>query len=291
MLAEVGSILIGLALATAVYAVLTAFWSIHRSDPRWAESGRNGVYTTATLLALALLALLVSFLGNQFQVQYVAQHSNRDLPLYLKASAVWAGQEGSLLLWAFLQALFAALVVGRPAERSRPLIPWATAFLNLITAFFVAMTLFLSNPFALQTTVPPDGQGLNPLLRHPGMIFHPPAMYLGYVGLAVPFAFALAALITQRVEGWTTVVRRWTLAAWFFLGLGVLLGARWAYDVLGWGGYWGWDPVENAGLMPWLTTTALLHGAVMQEERRGQSFRSTPLLAPIWAPTSWSLSS
>jgi len=160
------------------------------------------------------------------------------------------------------------MVAGRPAERSRPLIPWATVFLNLITAFFVAMTLFLSNPFALQTTVPPDGQGLNPLLRHHGMIFHPPAMYLGYVGLAVPFAFALAALVTRRVEGWTTVVRRWTLAAWLFLGLGNLLGARWAYDVLGWGGYWGWDPVENAGLMPWLTTTALLHGAVMQEERR-----------------------
>jgi len=269
MLAEVGSILIGLALVTAVYAVFTAFWSIHRSDPRWAESGRNGVHTTATLLALALLALLSSFLGDQFQIRYVAQHSNRDLPLYLKASAVWAGQEGSLLLWAFLQALFAALVVGRSSERSQPLIPWATVFLNLITTFFVAMTLFLSNPFALQTTVPPDGQGLNPLLRHPGMIFHPPAMYLGYVGLAVPFAFALAALVTRRVEDWTTVVRRWTLAAWFFLGLGVLLGARWAYDVLGWGGYWGWDPVENAGLMPWLTTTALLHGAVMQEERRG----------------------
>ena len=267
MLAEVGFILVGLALAAAVYAVFTASWSIHRSDPRWAGSGRSGIYATTALLALALLALLVSFLGDQFQIRYVAQHSSRALPLYLKASAVWAGQEGSLLLWAFLQALFAALAVGCPSERSRPLIPWAILFLNLITAFFIAVTMFLSNPFALLASAPPDGRGLNPLLRHPAMIFHPPATYLGYVGLAVPFAFALAALVTRRVGDWTAVVRRWTLVAWLFLGLGILLGARWAYDVLEWGGYWGWDPVENAGLMPWLTTTAFLHGMVMREER------------------------
>jgi cytochrome c-type biogenesis protein CcmF len=129
------------------------------------------------------------------------------------------------------------------------------------------MTLFLSNPFAAQDPVPFDGQGMNPLLRHPGMIFHPPALYLGYVGLAVPFAFALAAVIVGKVDDWPAIVRRWTLGAWLFLGLGLLLGARWAYDVLGWGGYWGWDPVENAGLMPWITATALLHGAVIQEQR------------------------
>ncbi|MBC7228490.1 MAG: cytochrome c biogenesis protein CcsA, partial [Thermoflexales bacterium] len=134
---------------------------------------------------------------------------------------------------------------------------------------FTGVTLFLSNPFVRTATVPADGMGLNPLLRHPGMIFHPPALYLGYVGLAVPFAYAMAALMTGEVEGWTRAVRRWTLFAWLFLGLGLLLGARWAYDVLGWGGYWAWDPVENAGLMPWLTATALLHGAAMQEERRG----------------------
>ncbi|MGB9776209.1 MAG: cytochrome c-type biogenesis CcmF C-terminal domain-containing protein, partial [Anaerolineae bacterium] len=144
-----------------------------------------------------------------------------------------------------------------------------TSLLSLITAFFTGVTLFLNNPFVRTATVPADGLGLNPLLRHPGMIFHPPALYLGYVGLAVPFAFAMTALLTGEVEGWTRAVRRWTLAAWLFLGVGLLLGARWAYDVLGWGGYWGWDPVENAGLMPWLTATALLHGAAMQEERRG----------------------
>jgi cytochrome c-type biogenesis protein CcmF len=269
MLSEVGSILVGLAMAVAIYTAIAAFGSIRRGDNRWAESGRNGAYAVAGLLGPAVLLLLAAFLSNQFQIRYVAQHSSRDLPLYLKVSAVWAGQEGSLLLWSFLQALFTALAVGRPSERSRPLIPWATVFLSLITAFFVAITLFLSNPFALHDAVPADGQGLNPLLRHPGMVFHPPALYLGYVGLAVPFAFALAALAARRVEDWPAAARRWTLAAWLFLGLGLLLGARWAYDVLGWGGYWGWDPVENAGLMPWFTATALLHGIVMQGEKQG----------------------
>jgi cytochrome c-type biogenesis protein CcmF len=271
MLAEIGSILNGLALAATLYAAFAVYWSIRRDDARWATSGRNAVYAAAALLGLAVLALLAAFLDDQFYIQYVAQHSSRALPLYLKASAVWGGQAGSLLLWSFLQALFAALLVWRPPDQAKALIPWATIFLSLITVFFTAMTLFLSNPFTKAATIPADGQGLNPLLRHPGMIFHPPAMYLGYVGLAVPFALALAALVVRRVDDWPAVARRWTLAAWLFLGLGLLLGMRWAYDVLGWGGYWGWDPVENAGLMPWFTATALLHGLVMQE--RGRGFR------------------
>lgn len=271
MLAQLGSILVGLGLVAALYAVGATFLGLRRGDPRWATSGRNGIYATTGLLGLAVLALVAAFLGDQFHIRYVAQHSSRALPLYLKASALWAGQEGSLLLWSFLQALFAALVVGRSPEPARSLVPWTAVFLGLVATFFVAATFFLCNPFAPSATVPLDGQGLNPLLRHPGMIFHPPALYLGYVGLAVPFAFALAALVTRRVEAWPAAARRWTLAAWLFLGLGLVLGARWAYDVLGWGGYWGWDPVENAGLMPWLTATALLHGMVMQE--RGAGFR------------------
>jgi cytochrome c-type biogenesis protein CcmF len=278
MLAEVGSILVGLALTSALYAAFAAFWGVRRSDPRWMQSGRNGVTAATLLLGLALLVLLAAFLDDQFQVEYVALHSSRVLPLYLKVSALWAGQEGSQLLWAFLQALFAALVVRRPSERT-PLVSWASIFLNLITAFFVAVTLFLSNPFALLESAPSDGLGLNPLLRHPGMVFHPPVLYLGYVGLAVPFAFALAALVTQQVGDWPAAVRRWTLAAWLFLGVGIILGARWAYDVLGWGGYWGWDPVENAGLMPWLTATALLHGTVMQDQRK--TFRAWNVLLAV----------
>ncbi|MEE8389172.1 MAG: cytochrome c biogenesis protein CcsA [Anaerolineae bacterium] len=186
-----------------------------------------------------------------------------------------------MLLWAFLQALFAALVVARPSDRTRSLVPWATIFLCFITAFFTAVTIFLSSPFTQLATALPDGQGMNPLLRHPSMIFHPPALYLGYVGLAIPFAFALAALATRKIEDWPAASRRWTLAAWLFLGLGLLLGARWAYDVLGWGGYWGWDPVENAGLLPWFTATALLHGAVMQEQKRG--FRWWSLLMAVFS--------
>jgi len=269
MLADVGTILTGLGLLSSAYAFFAVSWSIRSDDQRWWESGRNAVVAAAAVLGLAIVALLVAFLGDQFSIDYVAQHSSRDLPLYLKASAVWGGQDGSLLLWAFLQALFAALVLARPSRETQPLVAWVTVLMSLITTFFVAVTLFLSNPFAPAPIVPADGQGLNPLLRHPGMIFHPPAMYLGYVGLAVPFALGLAALITRRIDEWPAAARPWTLAAWLFLGLGLLLGMRWAYDVLGWGGYWGWDPVENAGLMPWLTATALLHALVMQDQRGG----------------------
>ncbi len=269
MLGEVGTLLTGLALAGALYATLAAGWGIRQNDARWRASALRATYAVAAVLGLALLALLAAFLGDRFEVRYVTLHSATFMPAYLKVSAIWGGQEGSLLLWASFQALFAALALGRPNDEMRPLVPWATVFLNLITAFFVGVTLFLSNPFVLLPHVPLEGQGLNPLLRHPGMIFHPPALYVGYVGLAVPFAFALAALLTGRVREWTRALRTWTLVAWLGLGFGLLLGMRWAYDVLGWGGYWGWDPVENAGLLPWFTATALLHGAVMQDERRG----------------------
>ena len=269
MLSEVGTILIGLGLVTTVYATLAVYRSILRKDGRWWESGRNGVIAASALLGAAVVLLLVGFLNDDFGIDYVAQHSSRALPLYLKVTAIWGGQDGSLLLWAFLQALFGAILLARPSDETRPLMAWATVIMGLITAFFVSMTLFLSNPFAPSAAVPADGQGLNPLLRHPGMVFHPPAMYLGYVGLAVPFALALAALITRRIDDWSAAARSWTLGAWLFLGLGLLLGMRWAYDVLGWGGYWGWDPVENAGLMPWLTATALLHALIMDDRRRG----------------------
>jgi cytochrome c-type biogenesis protein CcmF len=283
MLGEVGALLTGLALVTVLYALFAALRGIYVRDrargARWMQSAQRALYAVTALLGLALLILLVAFLGDDFSIRYVAQHTATFIPRYLKVSAIWAGQEGSLLLWSFLQALFAALSTGRASARARPLVPWAMVFLSLITAFFLAVTLLHSNPFTLLTPVPVQGQGLNPLLRHPGMIFHPPALYVGYVGLAVPFAFALAALILRRVAGWTVALRSWTLVAWLGLGLGLLLGMRWAYDVLGWGGYWGWDPVENAGLLPWFTTTALLHSAVMQEERRG--FRGWTMMLAI----------
>ncbi len=266
---DIGHIFVGLALAATLYAAVASYQGIRKRDGRWRDSGRRATHATAVLLGAALLVLTIAFLTHHFEIRYVAQHSSLALPVYLRLSAIWAGQEGSLLLWAFLQALFTVLAVERPGEKARPFVPWATVILSLITAFFTAVTLLLSNPFTQTAHTPVDGMGLNPLLRHPGMIFHPPAMYVGYVGLAVPFAFAMAALIVGKMQRWTHAIRRWTLIAWLGLGLGLLLGMRWAYDVLGWGGYWGWDPVENAGLMPWFTATALVHGAVMQDERRG----------------------
>ena len=281
MLAEIGQNLLTLSLVVSLYAAFAAFWGVQQRDSRWARSAQRGLIVLAILLGVALLLLLSAFLSNDFSVRYVAQHSSNLIPVYLKVSAVWAGQEGSLLLWCFLQALFAALATARPSEKARALVPWASVFLCLITAFFVAVTLFLSNPFDVLPQPLSDGQGLNPLLRHPGMIFHPPALYVGYVGLAVPFAFAMAALVTRKFDGWTAGLRTWTLITWLGLGLGLLLGMRWAYDVLGWGGYWGWDPVENAGLLPWFTATALLHGGVMQEEKRG--FRVWNLVLVIFS--------
>jgi len=270
VLGNVGNIFTGLSLVATLYTAFATGRSIVRQDAaRWQSSGKRALHAATALLGVAVFVLAGAFLSHRFEIRYVAQHSSLALPPYLRLSAVWAGQEGSLLLWSFLQALFAVLAVERSGKRARPLVPWATVFLSVIAAFFTAVTLFLSNPFTQTAHTPVDGMGLNPLLRHPGMIFHPPAMYVGYVGLAVPFAFALAALVTGRVQRWTRAIRSWTLIAWLGLGLGLLLGMRWAYDVLGWGGYWGWDPVENAGLMPWFTTTALVHGAVMQDERRG----------------------
>jgi cytochrome c-type biogenesis protein CcmF len=279
MLGEVGFLLSGLSLFTTLYGVFATGWGLHKRAPRWIQSAKHATYAVPTLLGTALLLLLGAFISDDFEIRYVAEHSSRALPLYLKVSAIWGGQEGSLLLWVFLQGLFAALAVAFPTEKARPLIPWATIFLNIVTAFFLTVMVVLSNPFLKLPETPPNGLGLNPLLRHPGMIFHPPTLYVGYVGLAVPFAFAMAALITRRIPGWTEAAHTWTLIAWLGLGLGLLLGMRWAYDVLGWGGYWGWDPVENAGLLPWLTTTALLHSAVMQEERRG--FRYWTLILAI----------
>lgn len=277
--AQVGWLASVLALISTAYGAVALGRGSSRREALWLGSGRNALIAASTLLGLALLLLTYAFLGNEFQVKYVAAHSSLELPLYLKLTAVWAGQEGSLLVWSFLQALLAALVVRPLPDRAGPLAGWGGVFLAVIAAFFIGITVFLSNPFALSSLVPGNGAGMSPLLRHPGMIFHPPALYVGYVALAVPFAFALAALITGRWSDWPQAARRWLVVAWLFLGVGIFLGARWAYDVLGWGGYWGWDPVENAALMPWLVSTALLHSLAIQQERG--SFRVWNLVLAV----------
>jgi cytochrome c-type biogenesis protein CcmF len=271
MLSVIGSIVLGLGFLSNLYAVGALLFSNRRDGDRWEKSGRIALFGSAALLLIALLILVIAFLTNHFEIQYIAQHSNRDLPFYLKLSAVWAGQEGSLLLWAFLQVLFAVIVSSNKKENDADLSRCATVILAFVAIFFTAMTLIFSNPFIRSASTPMDGLGMNPLLRHPGMVFHPPILYVGYVGLAVPFAYAIASLITNQVDNWYRNIRYWLLISWLALGIGIILGSRWAYDVLGWGGYWGWDAVENAGLMPWLTATALLHG--ISEQKSGKGFK------------------
>jgi len=271
MLSEIGPFLIGFALFANLFGAFAIWYGIQQKNLSWQKSGKRAIVSASALLFLSLVILTLSFTTDQFQIRYVAQHSSRELPLYLKLSAIWAGQEGSLLLWAFLQAIFAAIESRSITQEISLLLKWATIFLGIITAFFTAMTLIFSNPFIVSTPAPIDGQGMNPLLRHPGMVFHPPILYLGYVGLAVPFAYALAALITNKVDTWTENIQQWLLMSWLALGVGIILGSRWAYDVLGWGGYWGWDAVENAGLMPWMISTGLIHS--LTQQKRGEGFR------------------
>jgi cytochrome c-type biogenesis protein CcmF len=288
MLGDTGNIFTALALVTTLYGGVAALVSIIGQDGRWLKSARNALRVAAVLLVGAVLLLVLGFLTDDFRILYVAQHSTRHQPLYLKLSALWGGQEGSLLLWSAMQTSFAVISLRDRDAHKRALIPWATVVLAVVSAFFTGLTLLLSNPFIQLSQMPPEGRGLNPVLRHPGMLFHPPTLYVGYVALSIPFAFALASLIgklsadrgTEVLSGraerlspvsWVRIVHGWLLLAWLGLSLGLLLGMRWAYDVLGWGGYWGWDPVENAGLMPWFTLTALLHGVVVEDEggRRG----------------------
>ncbi len=271
LISILGVVFISIALAASLIAGILICLGLCKKIDRWLVTGRRILLGGTLLLSLAVILLLAALATNQFQIKAVAQYSSRDLPFYLKLTAIWAGQEGSLLLWAFLQTLFASIIAAKTKVEGKPLDGWAVVILSFIAAFFIGMTLFFSNPFQTISPTPLDGQGMNPLLRHPGMIFHPPVLYIGYVGLSVPFAYAISALLVGEVTGWIKPVRRWLLLSWIALGWGIFLGARWAYDVLGWGGYWGWDPVENAGLMPWLIATAFLHGLDMQA--RGKGFK------------------
>lgn len=234
------------------------------------KSSELAVYLNLGLLTAASAALLNAFLARDFSLLYVFEYSNRSLSDAYAVTAFWAGQEGSLLLWAWLLALGAALALYWNRDRLRELMPWATFILMLNSAFFLLLLNFASHPFApFPGATPADGYGLNPLLQNPGMIIHPPTLFMGYVGLTITYAFAMAALLAGRSDSdWITRTRIWTVVSWFLLGVGILLGAEWAYVELGWGGYWAWDPVENASLMPWLTATAFMH-SIMIQQRRG----------------------
>ncbi|MEA2271508.1 MAG: cytochrome c-type biosis protein CcmF [Solirubrobacteraceae bacterium] len=263
-----GPVLLAAALALELYGIGASLYGARSGRTRWADSGRRAVYAVAILLTLAFGILELAFLRSDFSVKVVAAHSSTTTPAFYRAAAAWSAQEGSLLLWVWLLSLWSSLMLFLSRRVMRELAAYAQAVLLVFAAFFTGLALFLADPFATQSPAPVEGVGLSPLLRHPSMMIHPPMLYSGYTLFAVPFAFAVGALVTRRLDAqWVRSIRRFALAAWLLLGLGVLLGARWSYAELGWGGYWGWDPVENASLMPWLTGTALLHSIQVQEKR------------------------
>jgi cytochrome c-type biogenesis protein CcmF len=263
-----GSAALALALLVALYAVVAALLGRH-GDRRWVDSSRRAVYAVCALLTLCVIVLEAAFLRDDFSFGLVADHSSTTTPTFYKLAAMWSSQAGSLLLWAWVLSIASSAVLLLTRNRHREITPYATAVLMGVGAFFVGLMLFASSPFAHLDPAPAEGAGLNPLLRHPSMLMHPPMLYSGYVFFTIPFAFAVGALITRRLDAsWIRSTRRFALVAWTFLSIGLLLGARWSYTELGWGGYWAWDPVENAALMPWLTGTAFLH-SIMVQERRG----------------------
>src|SRR5512146_2286002 len=287
MLAEIGFGIIAVAFLVALYSVVAAIYGERTKSAAMVESARRAMLLLWPLITLGAVCLIILLVTNHFEVSFVYEVTSLNMPTYLKITAWWGGQAGSLVFWSWLMSAFASLVTLRKWDRDREFLPWVIVVTSITTAFFLGLVVFYENPFARfwQTVdgqvvtsmfaphnatamFPPDGRGLNPLLRHPGMIIHPPMLYLGFVSFVIPFAFAIAALVTGRTDDrWIRLTRRWTLWAWLFLSFGLVLGSRWAYDVLGWGGFWGWDPVEIAALMPWLSGTAFLHSVMIQEKR------------------------
>jgi cytochrome c-type biogenesis protein CcmF len=287
MLVNLGLGALVLSFIVAVYGTAAAIYGEVTKKSHWVESARNSMLLTFPLLTISISMLIVLLLNNHFEVAYVSSVTSLSMPDYLKVTALWGGQPGSLLFWSWLMSIFASVMTLRDWSRDREFLPWVIVVALITLAVFLLLVIGFENPFdrlwvmpdglveqhlfqpdGAELFTPADGGGLNPLLRHPGMIIHPPMQYLGFVAFLVPYAFAIAALITGRTDArWITISRKWTLWAWLFLSLGLVLGARWAYDVLGWGGYWGWDPSENAALMPWLAATPFLHSVMIQEKR------------------------
>jgi cytochrome c-type biogenesis protein CcmF len=269
MTASLGSAALALAFMAMLFAVVAALIG-RKGDERWVLASRRAVYGACGLLTVCVVLIEVAFAGDDFSFNIVEQHSSIDTPAFYKLAAMWSSQEGSLLLWAWVLSIASSLALYATRARLREIVPYATAVMAGIASFFTGLMLFAGgvNPFAKLSQAPADGIGLNPLLQHPSMMIHPPMLYSGYVAFTIPFAFAIGALITRRLDAsWIRATRRFALIAWALLGFGLLLGARWSYTELGWGGYWAWDPVENAALMPWLIGTAFLHSVMVQEKR------------------------
>ncbi len=269
-MAALGSFLLLLAFVIAAYAAAASIAGARRRRNALIESGVGAFYTVAAIMTVASGVIIHAFVSGDFSIRYVQRYSDSVQPLFYRITSYWGGLDGSVMFWVFLLSLFGSVAVKVNRERHRELIPYVVAVISLVEMFFLFLMIIHNNPFdTYLTQTPTDGRGLNPLLQNFYMAIHPPTMYLGFVGLTIPFAFGMAALITGHLDdGWLRAVRRWTMFSWFFLSLGLTLGMIWAYEELGWGGFWGWDPVENAGLLPWFTATAFLH-SVMVQERRG----------------------
>jgi len=270
---NLGSLAILLAFCVAMYAAVASVVGRVKRKPFLIVSGERAVFAVWALITLASAILVSALMTGDFRFAYVAEHSNRSMPLLYKFAAWWGGQEGSLLFWSWLLSTYASVVVFTNRRKHRDMMPYVVGVMATVQTFFLVLNNFIANPFQMLATdklivAVPDGQGLSPLLQYPAMAIHPPMLYLGYVGFTIPFAFAIGSLITRQPgDSWIHTTRRWTLVTWLFQSCGIMLGAAWAYHVLGWGGYWGWDPVENASLLPWLSGTAFLHSVMMQEKK------------------------
>ncbi|HEX4207895.1 MAG TPA: heme lyase CcmF/NrfE family subunit [Ktedonobacteraceae bacterium] len=265
---DLGMIALILAFGFALYTIVVSVSGAVRNNAALVSSAKRGTLVVTGCMLLAAAALLASFLTHDFGVHYVAEQSDLAMPWYFTAAAFYGGQEGSLLYWALMLSIFSAIFIFTSRRAPKPLVPYIMATLMGIELFFLIVLTVATNPFTRLPVAPPDGQGLNPLLMDPGMLAHPPIILMGYMSFSLPFAFAVAAMISGHLNNeWLRSIRRWMLAAWIIQTAGLLIGAWWAYHVLGWGGYWSWDPVENAALLPWLTATAFLHSTMVQERR------------------------
>jgi len=264
-----GTLALWLALLVGVWGALAGFVGGLKDRPDLARSARNAVFAMCGALLVAVASLEWALFQHDFNVEYVAAYTSRNLPIFYTWSALYAGQKGSLLFWATVLSAFGSLALVLTPRRHRELLPYVAGVVSVVAAFFISvMLLGHANPFQRLPYTPLDGSGLNPQLQNPGMVFHPPMLYLGYISITIPFAFAIAALLSKRLDtDWLVAIRKWTLLSWLFLSVGICLGMWWAYVELGWGGYWAWDPVENASLLPWLTMTAFLHSVMIQEKR------------------------
>jgi cytochrome c-type biogenesis protein CcmF len=287
MLANFGYGTLIITFLVSIYGVGAAYYGARAKKPAWVDSARNAMLLTFPLLTLTALCIIYLLTTSHYEVQFVTEVASNSMPFLLRVTALWGGQSGSLIFWSWLMAAFASAVMLRKWDRDREFLPWVIVVSLITLAFFLFLSIFVENPFIrlwqtptgnvitamfqpAGTTLftPQDGNGLNPLLRNIWMVIHPPMLYLGFVAFVIPYAFAMAALVTGRTDDrWIRITRRWTIVAWLFLSLGLVFGMSWAYKVLGWGGYWGWDPVENSAFMPWLLGSAFLHSVIVQEKR------------------------